>query len=113
MDEQVEWLAPEDVEPPHEIKDEAKLAEIIASMQKGWFGRPLVVLRLGRVYKAITGSHRIAAAREVLDAIPCLVLDDQQSAAVLGPYNQINYDDSDSRLLYAGYEDLASLVGEG
>lgn len=49
--------------PPHEIRDEALLDALIASMQRdGWLGAPLV----GDIISGqlITGSHRWAAARE-------------------------------------------------
>lgn len=46
----------------HEIRDEAKLAELIASMrQNGWQGAPLVA----DGENLITGAHRYVAAREV------------------------------------------------
>lgn len=47
--------------PPHEPRDSAKLAAIEASMRDaGWVGLPVLVWRDG---EALTGSHRIAAAR--------------------------------------------------
>lgn len=52
-------------EPPHEVDDEQKVADLVRQMSAhGWQGAPLVV----HGDTAVTGSHRITAAREVLDA---------------------------------------------
>jgi len=49
--------------PLHEVRDEEKLNNLIQSMEEtGWCGRPLVVIDCGNEYRALTGSHRIAAA---------------------------------------------------
>ena len=43
----------------HDINDDAKVSELVASMQaKGWVGMPIVIWD----DKALTGVHRIAAA---------------------------------------------------
>jgi len=58
--------------------DQEKLARLVDSMQKrGWDGRPLLVEHLADYYQAWTGSHRYAAAVEVLGVgarIPVLIL---------------------------------------
>ncbi len=115
MEDQIEDLAPEEIEPPHEVKDEAKLADLIASMRAadtGWVGRPLVVFGVPGSYQAITGSHRLAAAREVMNTIPCVVLTDEQVAAVPN-IGHLNADWIRDCLRDAGHEALADLVGEG
>lgn len=63
--------------PPHEVRDERKLARLANSMAAdGWIGRPILVLKFGPHYYALTGSHRIAAARIAgLSSIPALTID--------------------------------------
>ena len=71
-------LALDSLDPLHEVRDETKLAMLVASMDAdGWTGRPLLVQDTGEGwYQAWTGSHRIAAAREAgIDSIPCVVID--------------------------------------
>lgn len=58
------------IQPLHEVQDEQKLANLVESMSAdGWVGAPIVVVP-GQDFGwgsgdpcAITGSHRIAAAR--------------------------------------------------
>lgn len=51
----------------HEVRDQDKLAELVASMaSKGWEGRPLLVSN----YRALTGSHRLAAAEQLGIEVP-------------------------------------------
>lgn len=53
------------IEECHCVRDEEKFNSIVESMEEnGWIGRPLVVVDLGGEYKALTGSHRLAAARK-------------------------------------------------
>ena len=63
------------IRPFHEVRDAEKLAALVADMtERGWHGRPLVVIDCGDYYQAITGSHRWAAANEVgLDEIPIAI----------------------------------------
>ncbi|RKI08300.1 hypothetical protein D7Y15_26180 [Corallococcus sp. AB030] len=67
-----------DITPPHEVRDEAKLDAIRASMEaRNWKGRPLVVVpypSADRTFLALTGSHRLAAASAAgLEVAPCYV----------------------------------------
>jgi len=66
--------------------DTAKVAKIAASMESsGWSGRPLLVEEgsYDRLF-AWTGSHRIAAAKQVgLRGIPCRVISRAVSDAAL------------------------------
>jgi hypothetical protein len=56
--------------PYHDIRDEAKLSELVASMQvHGWQGAPLVA----DGDQLITGSHRYVAAEQA--GIVALVVD--------------------------------------
>ena len=46
------------------MRDRAKLDELVEGLRlKGWTGRPLLVHRVGRMFEAWCGSHRVAAAR--------------------------------------------------
>ena len=50
--------------PPHEVRDKGKLTALTEAMgREGWQGRPLLCYRVGDATAALTGSHRIAAAR--------------------------------------------------
>jgi len=50
--------------PPHGARDTEKLTELIRSMcVDGWVGAPIVAIEVGGTFFALTGSHRIAAAR--------------------------------------------------
>lgn len=70
------------IEPPHVVKNERKYSELAAAMQEsGWNGRPVLVYMSGGAYQAITGSHRIAAAREAgLERVPVLLIENQDFA---------------------------------
>lgn len=63
--------------PPHEVQDEDKFSSIADSMRKnGWQGRPLLVIEAGDGFKALTGSHRLAAAVEAeLETVPVVMVD--------------------------------------
>lgn len=115
MEAQIEYLDPEDIQPPHEVQDEEKVEQLAASMREaadGWVGRPLVVWRAHGVCQALTGSHRLAAARLVMSAIPCLILTEEQAtAAKLGWNTQEDW--VASNLQMSGYEELAGLVAQG
>ena len=77
----------ERVQAPHEVTDDAKLAAIISDLEtEGWTGRPLLLVEEcdedgepTDSYTALTGSHRIAALRDLyrdgIDfEIPCVVV---------------------------------------
>jgi uncharacterized ParB-like nuclease family protein len=73
-------IPPEKIMPIHGVQDQAKYEALVEAMRlEGWEGRPLlVVYRQGGAsyrYQALTGSHRLAAAREVgLKEIPAIVV---------------------------------------
>ena len=75
-----EDLCPDEVAPLHEARRPTLLAELVADMQeRGWQGRDLLVIETESAYQAWTGSHRIAAAREVgLKTIPCYVIQEKK-----------------------------------
>ena len=58
------FLLPEDITPIHKVRSLKKVESIVNSMKRrGWIGSPIPVLSTDRNY-AMTGTHRIAAARE-------------------------------------------------
>ena len=62
---------------PHAVRDEAKLANLVEAFEAGETVSPVVVLKLGAddsYPKAITGSHRIAAASLADVTVPSIVL---------------------------------------
>jgi hypothetical protein len=65
--------------PLHDVDQGDQVAHLVDSMTaNGWVGRPLLIIDTGERYQAITGSHRIQAARiagvdpdvEIIDPIP-------------------------------------------
>lgn len=72
------WLPIKVVRPPHFVL-KIECLKISESMEdNGWVGRPLIAYRVGKKYQAITGSHRIKAARIAgLVKIPVFVMDDE------------------------------------
>ena len=67
------------IRPPHPIFADDTYKIILKSMKTdGWVGRPLVVAQMNRNkrwdYSAITGSHRIRAARKAGITVPIEVL---------------------------------------
>lgn len=73
-------LDPRIVRPIHAPRDPEYVDTIVRSMsENGWLGRPLLVVpAVSGIYKyqALTGSHRLAAAKRVmLKTIPTLVVD--------------------------------------
>jgi ParB-like nuclease family protein len=70
-------LPPGSIIPVHEPRDPEISTKIERSMwRSGWLGRPLLVVPEGDgIYQALTGSHRLGAAKVVgLSSIPALVL---------------------------------------
>lgn len=64
---------------PHEVRDETKLAALIAVLESGGELPPVVVEPNG--IQAITGSHRIAAYDAVGQDVPALVLSESDYLA--------------------------------
>lgn len=71
-------LNPNEIQPWHDAHDDSKLASLVNDMTaSGWAGAPIVVITSAdRDPIAITGSHRIAAAREAGIDVPTIDLDD-------------------------------------
>lgn len=74
----LEYRSPRAIEPPHEVRDPQKLEKIKESMvSAGFEGRPILAFDIGRGAEALTGSHRIRAARQAgLDKIPVVMISD-------------------------------------
>jgi hypothetical protein len=75
----VKYKRPKAIEPPHGVRDEKKLDSLVESMkEKGWVGRPILAYDIGRGPEALTGSHRIQAARKAgIDEIPVVMVDNE------------------------------------
>ena len=69
-------VSPSAIEPLHGIRDSTKLKSLVASMKSsGWQGRPILTFYNGEIDFALTGSHRIAAAKEAGIDIPVVRVD--------------------------------------
>lgn len=94
---EVNYISPQDILPPH-TPDIDCLVETLAKSMKnsGWKDRPLIALSLTenqrkeflrwrkKKYYAITGSHRIAAAKKrKLEKIPVIILKGKERKALL------------------------------
>lgn len=80
---------PEKVVPLHPVHDPSKRAKLQQSMEtSGWQGRPILTISTGEEEEAITGSHRIYAARRAgLATVPVISVkyeDLVEAAADLG-----------------------------
>lgn len=75
-------MSPDRIEPPHEVMDEELAGRLAESMRtNGWQGAPLVIVdRESGDPLAVTGSHRIAAARVAGIAVPVIYLDELTAA---------------------------------
>lgn len=62
--------------PPHDTRDADKLSILIAGMiADGWVGRPVLVIDgVNDLHRALTGSHRVAAAQAADIAVPVLMI---------------------------------------
>ena len=66
------------ITPPHEVRDTEKLDALVASMKKnGWQGRPILAFDVGNGLEALTGTHRLAAAKQAgIEDVPVLKISD-------------------------------------
>jgi len=73
-------IDPEEIEPLHEVRNEARFDDLTASMKEnGWQSRPLLVIERKSDYLAWTVSHRLAAAIKAgLSLVPCNVIHECQ-----------------------------------
>ena len=64
------------INPVHEVRDQIKMDDLIASMETdGWIGRPVLAIGTIEYAQAITGSHRIEAAHRAGIDVPVLLID--------------------------------------
>lgn len=63
------------IEPLHAIESRAKFSWLVDSMyRKGWVGRPILAAMVNGQLQALTGSHRIMAARQTETLVPVYVV---------------------------------------
>jgi len=76
MKEQLDYININQIIPPHKVYNDFHYKKIKRSMKKwGWKERPLLVLKRGQKYQALTGSHRYQAAKDTnLKKVPCVVI---------------------------------------
>jgi len=76
----VEELLIDDIRPLHEVRNKTKLNALIKEIeQHGWTGNPVLVERVNDGYRAWTGTHRLAAAKEAgLDTVPVVFVDTEK-----------------------------------
>lgn len=69
------WIG--EIVPLHEARDAEKLAAMTDDMAlRGWTGRAILAIDTGDGFAALTGSHRIAAAKAAgLEEIPVYAID--------------------------------------
>lgn len=72
-----EDLSPNEIQPVNEITDREQYEYLVRDFQEnGYDGRPVVVYETPYGYQALTGSHRVAAAREADIDVPAAVIRD-------------------------------------
>jgi hypothetical protein len=104
-DDELEARSIIEIHPP---RDRAKLATLVAGMQEsGWEGRPILVWDNGNGTYALTGSHRLAAAKKADIAVPVVYVDADLFSAALEESDQ-TFDD----VIGSGDDRVASLLRE-
>ncbi len=74
-------MSPDDLLPLHDDVDDAKVAELTAGMHMhGWQGAPLVYAIAAYGNRALTGSHRRAAAQAAGIDIPVVDIEELMAA---------------------------------
>lgn len=64
-----------EISPLHEVEHMALYSELVASLyHDGWVGRPILATELDGEIIALTGSHRIAAARHNDMEVPVVMV---------------------------------------
>ena len=71
-------LSPGWLIPPHGVVRPERFRSLVSSMDRyGWKGRQIIAIHdrsFGDLYRALTGSHRIAAAGATDTDVPCRIL---------------------------------------
>ena len=69
------FINPSSIKPLNKVEDRKKYNEILESMkQEGWQGRPILAYEENGKTKALTGSHRIYAARKAGIDVPVVMV---------------------------------------
>ncbi len=78
-------IHPDDIVPLHPITNPSMYVSLYLSMKKyGWQGRALLAATEDNYIRALTGSHRIQAARDAhVESIPVYVLDGAKLTGIL------------------------------
>ena len=72
----IEYIEAQDIIPVNEITDNNKYKALVRSMkEENWKGREILAIQDGENYQALTGSHRIHAAREAGVEVKTNVID--------------------------------------
>jgi ParB-like chromosome segregation protein Spo0J len=119
----MEKLLASQIEPLHEVRDEEKYEKLKKNMKfRGWHGLPLIVLDRHNEYKAINGSHRLAAAancnRQVFGEIeiPVIILDEDELCNYIENETEYTFDDifdqDLSKYILQGFNEEAAKVME-
>ena len=104
-------ISPADISPLHPIRDPSRYVSLCLSMEKdGWKGRPLLAAIEDGCVWALTGSHRIQAARDShVDAIPVYVIDGVKLASILAEMGVTSIDPKISREALRRYGDETAI----
>jgi hypothetical protein len=97
-----EYLLPNGIIPLHEVRDENKLSALEdAISSKGWVGRPVLVWQdASGANFALTGSHRLAAAKKTEAEVPVVYVDSDLFEKYAEENQDVTSDD-----LFAGDDD--------
>ena len=109
-------LDPHFVHPPHDVQDSAKRDRLVAAMEAdGWQGRAILAWRCGEDGEvcALTGSHRIAAARAAgLDEVPALVIEVETEALASALESLRDFEDLRALLTEHGVDEDAIALAQ-
>ena len=76
QDNQIESLSASEIIPVNQVSDPQKFDYLAKEFSaNGWNGRPIVVVKDGETYYAVTGSHRIFAAQDAGIDVEAVVLE--------------------------------------
>jgi hypothetical protein len=105
LSDRIDLIDPRMIRPFHEEMVPEHTKKIAASMTRfGWKGRPLVVMELRNgTIKALTGSHRLRAARLAgLPEVPVIQLTDEERDAVVDSQYTHDWFSKDRQSLWGG-----------
>jgi len=111
------FINPSSIKPLNKVEDRKKYNEILESMkQEGWQGRPILAYEENGKTKALTGSHRIYAARKAGIDVPVVfvkpsVMKWEDNKGLFGTFKEsINDQRVYEHLKAAGDDTAASLA---